>query len=39
VGLRLYLFKLPDQPDPALTAFMTDWVAGQEHHPRADLGE
>ena len=31
--------KLPDQPDPALTAFMTDWVAGKEQYPRTDLGE
>ena len=31
--------KLPDQPDPALTAFMTDWVPGNESYSRTDLGE
>jgi DnaJ-class molecular chaperone len=29
---------LPDQPDPALTAFATDWPAGEAHDPRKNMG-
>ena len=28
---------LPDQPDPALEAFVTDWEAGRGQDPRAGM--
>ena len=29
---------LPDAADPALTAFVTDWTAGEAHDPRKSMG-